>query len=157
MEIYPITQDNRAQIDQYICEEWGGPTLVTLGNAYDASTLPGFCVLINEQLEGAILYRIEGDSCEIAVLFAKTERRGIGTALIHRVLEEATELNCKRVWLVTSNDNTNAIRFYQKRGFILKAVHINSFDIIRTFKPNLPAIGIDGIPLAHEFEFEWLL
>jgi hypothetical protein len=55
------------------------------------------------------------------------------------------------------NDNTHAIRFYQRRGFELKAVHINAFDITRKLK-KMPLhgdiLGIDDIPIKHEFEFE---
>lgn len=100
---------------------------------------------------------MEGGQFVGAVLYALVENHGVGSALLRQVLKCAVERGCRRVWLVTTNDNTHAIRFYQRFGFALKAVHIDSMKITRTLKPGLPERGIDGIPLAHEFEFEILL
>ena len=51
----------------------------------------------------------------------------------------------------------NALRFYQKRGFELFAIHRNALDISRKLKPEIPMIGNDGIPLRDEIELEMLL
>jgi len=59
--------------------------------------------------------------------------------------------------LITTNDNINAIKFYQKRGFDLKAAHINAMDISRKLKPGIPLIGMHNIPIKHELEFEIIL
>jgi RimJ/RimL family protein N-acetyltransferase len=64
---------------------------------------------------------------------------------------------CKRVWLITTNDNTHAIRYYQKRGFDLVAIHRNAIDASRKIKPQIPLTGFDGIPILHEIEFEMML
>ena len=157
MNILPLTDTNRIAVDRFIKEEWGGPMIVTLGNLYDSSVLPGFIALENEQAVGAILYRMDGSECEIVVLYSLLENHGIGSALIHKVIDTAKAHDCRRVWLVTSNDNTHAIRFYQKFGFALKTVHIGSFEAVRRLKPWVPMNGIDGIPLAHEFEFEYFV
>lgn len=157
MEIDLLSGADRRDVDGYIKEEWGGPMIVSLGNLYDSSVLPGFIASENGQMTGAVLYRVEGSACEIAVLYSLMENHGVGTALIRRVMETAREHGCHRVWLVTTNDNTHAIRFYQKFGFDLKAVHINSLEVTRQLKGGLPEKGIDGIPLKHEFEFEILI
>ena len=157
MEIVSLSGKNRAPVDRYVREEWGGPMIVTLGKPYDAGLLPGYAAVEGGQLVGAVLYRICGGECEITVLYALVENHGVGSALLRQVLKCAVERGCRRVWLVTTNDNTHAIRFYQRFGFALKAVHIDSMKITRTLKPGLPERGIDGIPLAHEFEFEILL
>lgn len=157
MDIISLENTDRKEVDRYIKDEWGGPTIVTLGNVYNSDCLPGFAALENGQIIGAILYRISGNECEISILYSLSENRGIGTSLINQVVKTAKACGCYRVWLVTTNDNTLAIRYYQKYGFDLKAVHINSFDIIRQYKKRLPEKGIDGIPLKHEFEFELLL
>ena len=154
MDIVSITAENRFPIDLYIEREWSGPLIVTLGHLYDSRRLPGYAAYIGDQLAGAILYRPQEDQIEIAVLFSLIENHGVGTALIKKIINHAAASGCSRIWLVTSNDNTHAIRFYQKFGFSLKEVHINSFDMIRRLKPGLPEHGIDNIPLNHEFEFE---
>jgi ribosomal protein S18 acetylase RimI-like enzyme len=157
MEILPLALENRAQIDEHIREEWGGPIIVSLGNAYRSDVLPGFVAIEGGEVAGALLYRMEGNACEIAVLFALQPSRGVGRALLDTAIANARAQGAARVWLVTTNDNTPAIRFYQKYGMALAAVHIGSFEATRRIKGNLPALGLDGIPIEHEFEFEMIL
>lgn len=85
------------------------------------------------------------------------ESKGAGTALINAVTDKAKEENCRRVWLVTTNDNTHAIRFYQKMGFNIAGIHLNAMQKVRAIKPQVPLYGIDDIPLLHEIEFEKIL
>jgi hypothetical protein len=63
--------------------------------------------------------------------------------------------NCTR--FATTNDNLNALRFYQKRGFVLVSVHRNAVIKSRQLKPEIPLTGNDGIPLRDEIELEMLL
>lgn len=128
--------------------------IVTRGELYDSSVLPGFIALRDGAVAGAVLYRPGVRDFEIAVLYALQSGQGIGTALLDRAVEAARELDSHRVWLATTNDNTQAIRYYQKYGFSLKAVHIGALDETRKLKPGIPLTGIDGIPIKHEFEFE---
>jgi DNA-3-methyladenine glycosylase I len=79
---------------------------------------------------------------------------GIGTALLDAVREAARKSGCRRTWLITTNDNLHALRFYQKRGWRLTALHRNALDESRRLKPVIPEIGIDGIPLRDEIELE---
>jgi Acetyltransferase (GNAT) family len=67
------------------------------------------------------------------------------------------EAGCRRVWLITTNDNLRALRFYQRRGFRLVAVHPDALARSRELKPSIPEIGLDGIPLRDELELELLL
>jgi RimJ/RimL family protein N-acetyltransferase len=69
----------------------------------------------------------------------------------------AEQAACQRIWLITTNDNMPALRFYQKRGFRLVAVHQNALDYSRTLKPEIPLIGLEGIPLRDEIELEIIL
>jgi len=154
MEIIPLTQTHRGEVNDFVRDEWGGPMIVSRGNLFDSSALPGFVAVEENELLGVVLYRMEGSDCEIALLHALAQNRGVGTALIRQVISIAEAHACRRVWLITTNDNTQAIRFYQKFGFALKAVHINSMAASRQLKPCIPELGEDGIPIAHEFEFE---
>ncbi len=77
--------------------------------------------------------------------------------MLDAAASEAKRRNLSRLWLVTSNDNTRAIRFYQRYGFQLKAVHIGAINEARKLKPSIPLIGDDGIPIEHEFEFQIIL
>ena len=86
-----------------------------------------------------------------------TPNNGVGTALINAVITVAKNENCKRIYVNTSNDNTHALRFYQRRGFAMCTVRWNEFDYLRTIKPTIPLTGDYDIPLLHEIELEILM
>jgi RimJ/RimL family protein N-acetyltransferase len=81
----------------------------------------------------------------------------VGTALIEAVTEAAREAGCRRLWLITTNDNLHALRFYQRRGFRLAALHRDGITESRRQKPSIPLIGLDGIPIRDEIELEMAL
>ena len=89
----------------------------------------------------------------VAVLKA-WRHQGIGTALMQEATAVARAQNCQRLWLITTNDNLDAIRFYQKRGMTIAAIHVNSIAHSRTLKPSIPMTGDHGIPVRDEIEFE---
>ena len=78
-------------------------------------------------------------------------------SLIDAVKEIAAAAGCKRIWLITTNDNTAALRFYQKYGLALVAVHRNAVEASRRLKPEIPLTGNDGIPIRDEIELEMVL
>ncbi|MFC0391402.1 GNAT family N-acetyltransferase [Paenibacillus mendelii] len=131
--------------------------VVSRGKVHWLENLPGYVVIIEDVIKGLILYNIEGNDCEIVTLNSDIEGQGIGTALIDLVIVKARDHACKRVWLITSNDNLKAIRYYQRRGFDIKAVHQNAITEARRIKPLIPLAGMDGIPVKHEIEFEFPL
>jgi Acetyltransferase (GNAT) family len=75
--------------------------------------------------------------------------------LIAAIRDLAASHDCRRLWVVTTNDNVDALRFYQRRGFRLAALRPGAVDESRrTLKPEIPAIGDQGIPLRDELELE---
>ena len=158
MNILSLDSTNyRETVNAYIRYLWSGPMVVTLDNLYDTSGLPGFVAEEDGALLGAVLYRPHGDECEVSVLFSLVQGVGAGTKLLDAIIDYARKNGLRRVWLVTTNDNTQAIRFYQKYGFKLKAVHIGAFEEVRKLKKPIPPLGNDNIPIEHEFEFEIFL
>jgi ribosomal protein S18 acetylase RimI-like enzyme len=114
--------------------------------------------LVAEQdgrLVGVLTYVVVGSDCEILTLHADVRRRGVGTALIEEVKRAAARAGCTRLWLITTNDNVDALRFYQRRGFRLAALHRGAVDDSRArLKPEIPEIGEYGIALRDELELE---
>ncbi len=49
------------------------------------------------------------------------------------------------------------VRFYQRRGFVLVALRRSAVDESRKFKPEIPLLGMDGIPIRDEIELEMAL
>ncbi len=82
------------------------------------------------------------------------EFQGIGSALLKAAEGIAQAHHCTRIWLVTTNDNLNALRFYQKRGYRITGVHPDAVTEARKLKPYIPTIGEFGIPLRDEIELE---
>ena len=67
----------------------------------------------------------------------------------------ARQQGCTRLWVITTNDNVDALRFYQRRGFCLVGVHRGAVDRSRaSLKPEIPAAGAYRIPLRDEIELE---
>jgi ribosomal protein S18 acetylase RimI-like enzyme len=82
------------------------------------------------------------------------QNKGIGTQIIEKIKEIAKIKNCKRIWLITSNDNIDAIKFYQRKGFNIANIYKNAMDKSRELKPSIPLIGNYEIPIRDEIEFE---
>lgn len=156
-KINEIEKADSSLIASFITEQWGSPMTVSKGRLSNTADLPGFILKINGAVRGLITYHIDGKDCEIVTLDSKINQRGLATQLINKVIEKARSSGCKRVWLITTNDNTHAIRFYQKRGFEWVGFYRNSMDDSRILKPEIPESGNDGIPIKHEIEFEWRL
>jgi RimJ/RimL family protein N-acetyltransferase len=93
-------------------------------------------------------------ACGIVSLDSLVENMGLGTALLRALRDLVRAQGGRRVWLITTNDNTRALRFYQKRGFKLIALHMDAIKRSRQLKPEIPATGIDGIPIRDELELE---
>ena len=82
---------------------------------------------------------------------------GIGSALMEALKKIAVKAGCKRIRAITTNDNTAALRFWQKRGFTLAALYPNSIEESRKLKPEIGLFGDDGIPIRDEIELEFVL
>ena len=74
--------------------------------------------------------------------------------LMNEVLKSARKAGCRRMWLITTNDNLDAIRFYQCRGLTIAAIYVDVLKNSRRLKPTTPRFGQHGIPLRDEIEFE---
>jgi N-acetylglutamate synthase-like GNAT family acetyltransferase len=156
-QIRPINKNDRAWVASLLTEHWGSTKMVTRGKIHEADKLPGFVAVQEGKPTGLVTYRIDGKECEIVTMNSLVEGKGIGSALIDTVKNAAVTAGCKRLWLITTNDNTAALRFYQKRGFLLVAVHRNAIEKSRRLKPEIPLTGNDGIPIRDEIELELLL
>ena len=157
INIREITKPYRKFIVEFLSVEWGSSIIVTKGKLHEIEKLSGYVVVINDEIKGIITYSISENECEIVSLNSLVSNKGIGSLLIKSVIEKAKVSMCKRVWLITTNDNTNAIRYYQKRGFDLLMVHKDAILESRRIKPQIPQYGFDDIPIRHEIEFELLL
>jgi hypothetical protein len=66
---------------------------------------------------------------------------GVGTLLVERMKELCRADNWERLWVITSNDNLAAVRFYQGRGFHIGAIYSDAITRARELEPNIPRVG----------------
>jgi GNAT superfamily N-acetyltransferase len=143
-----------AEMEQFLAET-GAAVVARLDERVRATDYPAFVAEREGEVVGGLAYVHQGAQCEVLTLHATEQWHGIGTALIAAVDELARGRGCTRLWLITTNDNVDAIRFYQRRGFRLAALHPGAVDQSRaTLKPEIPLLGEYGIPLRDELVLE---
>lgn len=152
-----INDGDRHLVSEFLIDNWYSTNISVRGKLIDASILDGFYVKNRNKIIGLVTYMIEDNTCEIITLDSKLENKGIGTELIKRVEEIVKQTNCNRIKLVTTNDNLNALKFYQKRGYHISNIYYNAMDEVRIIKPDVPKLGEDNIPLNDEIELEKIL
>lgn len=158
MRIRPIQPDEAAWVKQVMEHRWGGEPVVIRNSRKYPHKLPALvCLSDDNEKIGLLTYEFRESECEIITLDALQKGNGIGTLLIEKLFELCKENNCGRVCLITTNDNLDAIRFYQKRGFRYASVFLGAVIQSRKIKPTIPEIGDYGIPIKDEIEFEYIL
>ena len=107
-----IQASDRNWVAAFVKSHWGSEIVVAKGRIIRAAELDGFAAFKGKEPIGLLTYRIEGLDCEIATIDSTVEGAGVGTALINAVRKIAKAKGCKRLWLITTNDNLNALGFY---------------------------------------------
>jgi ribosomal protein S18 acetylase RimI-like enzyme len=150
------TAEDRAAVDAIHDTTWGGPIVVGHGVAYDLRTLPTLVAVDGAgTVLGALAYHVGGDVLEVvSVAAAGSGGGGAGSALLTAAADEARGLGLRRLWLITTNDNLPALRFYQRRGMRITAVAPGAVDEARRRKPSIPVTGNDGIELHDELTLQ---
>ena len=148
------TESDREWIIEVLVDNWASNVIVTRGIAYEADRLPGIIAEKGGVRVGLLTYKIKNHELEVVTMNALDEGKGIGTRLLNEVKAIARKNKCRRIWIITTNDNVDAIRFYQKRGFEIAAFHRYAAEEARKLKPQLPFVGMYGIPIRDEIEME---
>ena len=157
MDIRRLLPEDTPRLRQFWKEQWSGDFIVTHGSIHQPEDVDGFVVEDGELWAGLITYKLVNDECEVISLDGLREGEGIGTMLLRKVIEEARIRKCKRVFLITTNDNLYALGFYQRRDFELVTIHRGAVNETRKIKPAIPIIGQNHIPLRDEIELEMTL
>ena len=102
---------------------------------------------------GLLTSCVDGDGFELTAIAAEPVGQGIGTALLEALVAVARAERVGVIRVVTTNDNLDALAFYQRRGFRLGEVRLAAVDQARrTLKPGIPVVGQHGIELHDEIE-----
>jgi ribosomal protein S18 acetylase RimI-like enzyme len=146
--------DDEVWAERLVNADLGGRMQARRGELVDALGCPGLVAERAGSRVGILTYRLGDQDAEIVFVEATTKHSGIGTALVDAFVAMAAGL---RVWLVTTNDNLDALRFYQRRGFLISVVRTGAVtEARRMLKPQLPRTGSFGIPIRDEIELEYV-
>jgi GNAT superfamily N-acetyltransferase len=156
MQIREKQPADQTWIGSVLDKNWaanGTGIIIVHGESFDARTLPA---LIAGERDGLAIYKIAPDSlsAELITLDALKPHQGIGSALIDALVGTIRQQGAHILRVTTTNDNLDALRFYQRRGFCIVAVRPGAVDESRKLKPTIPAIGEYGIPIRDEIELE---
>lgn len=157
MKIRRLTPIDLPHLRQFWTEQWGGEEMISRGNIYRPEQLEGFVVEDDDEWIGLLTFFIKDNECEVTSFDSLLEGQGIGSALIDKTIDEARTRNCRRLFLITTNDNLNALGFYQKRGFEIVTIYRGAINESRKRKPGIPLIGYNDIPVRDEIELEMSL
>ena len=157
VRLRPLTREDRSMVTSFIQDQWGSNRVVSKGRMFDPSELEGFAAVADEKVVGLVTFRVERDECEVVTLNSLSEGTGTGSSLLNAVRDTAIKARCRRLWLITTNDNLSALRFYQKWGLRITAIYPNALERSRMLKPEIPLLGKEGIPIRDEIELEMIL
>ncbi|WP_299815327.1 GNAT family N-acetyltransferase [uncultured Roseibium sp.] len=148
------TEDrDHADVHKLLTDRWTAPDIMLDNEMLDASRLPGYVAYDGNELVGLVtLVKREGE-WEILTLDSINRWGGVGSQLLDAVISEARSKNVPRLTVRTSNDNLDAFRFYQRRGFRLERIGQGVIDEERKLKPAIPLRGDYGIEIRDEVLF----
>ena len=153
-KIEKISSNTRNLVNQFFLDNWFSTDMSIRGKIIDCTKVDGFLLQEDNIIIGLVTYTFFGDICEIVSLDSKKENIGIGSALLEEIVKVAINYKCKKMRLITTNDNMRALQFYQKRGYCLTKLYPNAMEEVRKVKPDVPILGDNDIPLRDEIELE---
>jgi ribosomal protein S18 acetylase RimI-like enzyme len=148
------TAEDRPAIADLLTGTWGTTIVVGHGIVYDAATLPALVAWRHDRMAGLLTYTIGPDGLEVVTIDAVVRHFGVGGALLDTAAEVAAAAGCARLWLITTNDNLDALRFYQRRGMRIAGIAPGAIDESRRIKPSIPLVGKYGIEIHDEITLE---
>jgi uncharacterized protein YhfF/GNAT superfamily N-acetyltransferase len=157
--VRPVWIEDRDWLADTMRERWDG-VVISRGEVLEPARLPALVAVDRGGLRlGALTFRPRPGSSdsvetEVVTVDALESGRGVGSLLLDAAATLARRAGWRRLWLVTTNDNTAALRFYQRTGLDLVAFHRNALAPSRALKPSIPQMGLDSIPIRHELELE---
>lgn len=156
-ELVSSAPEHRAALEAFL-REFNTLRVARRGEVVDALDHPAVLAFSEGELIGVATYVVDGDTCELLTLHASIRLVGVGSALLSAVQDAARAAGCRCLWVVTTNDNIEALRFYQRRGFHLADLRAGAVDRSReSLKPEIPRSGAHDIPLRDELELEMSL
>lgn len=157
VEVSELQDEDRHWVRERLGDAFGSPRVVSYGVLYEADSLPGLVARHDGHVAGFLTYDIRQDAMEIVALVSTVRGKGVGEALLNAAKERARGLGCRRLWLVTTNDNTPAQKLYEEWGLRRVEVREGAIEEARKLKPEIPIQGVDGVRIEDEWVYEMSL
>jgi ribosomal protein S18 acetylase RimI-like enzyme len=150
--VRPLTGDELPAAEALLDAVLAGRHQHRLGATHDVLGYPGFAAWLGAELVGVATWSHERPRAELAALAVAEAHRdaGIGGALVESVAAAGRKHGTRELWLVTTNDNLDALRLYQRHAFRLAELRAGAVDLARAEKPEVPRTGAYGIPRRDE-------
>jgi 2-oxo-4-hydroxy-4-carboxy--5-ureidoimidazoline (OHCU) decarboxylase/GNAT superfamily N-acetyltransferase len=134
----------------------GTHQVARLGELLDPLTMDGLVAEADGEAVGlATVHETPEKGLEVVLLVADPAGIGAGSALLETARQVAAASGHHRLWLVTTNDNLQAIHFYLRRGMHVAGVHLDAVARDRALKPQISERNADnGLPIRDLVEFE---
>lgn len=152
VRVRELAEDERAWAGA-VLDEGMGRHQARRAEVVDVLDGDGLVAEVDGDRVGLLLYRRDGDECELSLLVALAPGLGVAGRLVDAFLARVAD--AVRVWVVTTNDNVDALRLYQRHGFRLAVLRPGLVDESRRrLKPGIPTTAGNGIPIRDELELE---
>jgi ribosomal protein S18 acetylase RimI-like enzyme len=124
IEVRILTSADIAVLDHVVDGVFDGPVVPSLAAEFLADDRHYICVAIEDGLvigfASAVRYVHPDKPSEMWInevgVSPRFQRRGIGKAMISRLLTEAQTNGCREAWVLTDDDNTAARALYRSAG-----------------------------------------
>lgn len=158
----PIEPRDRAVQRDLFTKHFGGTLISSRTEWIETLELPGIVCELSSPRGNAP--RIAGiachtppaahQECELVALACAIEGIGAGSKLLEACVQRARASGASRIFLTTSNDNVDALRFYQLRGWKLAKLYPGALEAARRAKPEIPLCGPSGVEIRDDLELE---
>ena len=134
----------------------GDHRVARLGELLDPLEQEGIVAELDGRPVGLLTVHEDDRGLEVLTLHSESRGIGAGTRLLETALRVAAASEAPRLWLVTTNDNLDAIGWYLRRGMTVATVHEGGVDRDRaTLKPGMAERNADNdIPIRDLVELE---
>ncbi|RQO65961.1 GNAT family N-acetyltransferase [Pedobacter sp. KBW06] len=150
-----VTGEEKETVKKLFIDNWNTDFMISNGKIHKIDHLESYLYKNEKGILGIITYCIENNEIEIVSLDSFAENKGIGTALVNTVVQKFKEGGFSRLWLITTNDNLHALKFYQRRNFTISKIHLDAVKKARNIKPSIPLYAENNISIEHEIELSY--
>lgn len=150
----PTEENDRSWMRGFMRKWWGSESVVVWKTKYKPAEKDVYIALLNGEEVGLVILRYDAALNEIINLTVSDTHPQVGRQLILSAVENAKKHNSERIIVMTTNDITNTLRFYQNIRFRLQELRVDIVKESRKMKPQISMVDNRHISIQDEIELE---